>query len=209
MTAIALIADLVASKRVPQRATLQKRLAKTLQAVSAGNPTLASPYTITLGDEFQAVYRRADRVVADLLTIMHEIHPVRARFAIGVGALTTAINPKQALGMDGPAFHRARAAMDVMKHEGTVLRVGAEPAVDWALINHVLAYLGHQTARWDANRFAILRERFGEVPVAEMVEELGISKAAVHKNIRVAALDEVAAICHELTAALSRALAAA
>jgi hypothetical protein len=208
MTTLAVIADVVASKRVPQRALLQKRLVRTLQTVSSGNSALASPYTLTLGDEFQALYRKANRVVSDLLEIMGEIHPIRARFAIGVGALSTAINSKQALGMDGPAFHRARATLETMKQKGTVLQIAAEPAGEWALINHVLAYLGHHMATWDANRFAILRYRLADVPVAQMTAELGISKVAIHKNIRVAALDEVVAICHEVTAALTRALAA-
>lgn len=70
----------------------------------------------------------------------------------------------------------------------------------------MLAYLGHQMRDWDANRFAILRHRLNGVPVAEMAAEMGISKVAIHKNIRVAALDEVTAICEDITAALKRAL---
>ncbi len=207
MAVITLIGDLINSKGVPHRATLQRRLGEALQAASKKNRTLASPYTLTLGDEFQAVYRQADRVVNDLLAIMAAIHPVRARFALGIGSLSTDINPQQALGMDGPAFHHARAAMVEMKANGRIFRIGAESsAASWAPANHMLAYLGSHMNSWEANRFEILRLRLAGRPAVEMAGELGISKVAIHKNIRVAALDDVAALCDDLTAALTQAL---
>lgn len=206
MQVLAVIGDLVRSRQVAQRRSLQARLGRALERVSADHRGLASPYTLTLGDEFQAVYRRADRLFPDLLDVLAAIHPVRARFAIGVGALRTPLNPQQALGMDGPAFHRARAALEALKREGGLWRVGAEPAETWAAANHVLAYVGHHLAGWDVNRLRILRLRLSGVAVAAMVEEIGISRVAIHKNIRVAALDDVAAICHDVTAALNRAL---
>ena len=207
MPVVAIIGDLAGSRKAAQRAALQRRLARALESASAGNATLASPYTLTLGDEFQAVYRRADRVVLDLLRLMEAIHPVRVRFALGVGTLTTALNPVQALGMDGPAFHRARAVMDELKQRPPAWQIGGEPPAGWAPINHVLRYLGHHMRGWDANRLAILRRRIQGVTAADMAAELGISKVAIHKNIRVAALDDVVAICQDITAALVQALA--
>ncbi len=204
---IALIGDLIASKRVAQRGALQKRLEKALTDVSNGHSGLASPYTLTLGDEFQAVYRKPDAVVADLLRILAAIHPQRARFALGVGPLSTDINPRQALGMDGPAFHQARAGMETMKRLGTVLRVEGAKDSDWSAINHILAYVGHQMEGWGANRLLILRSRLLGVPVATMATELGISRVAVHKNISTAGLDHVVAICEDLTRALRTHLA--
>lgn len=203
---LALIGDLIGSKRAPQRAALQRRLAHTLQAVSPAASALASPYTLTLGDEFQAVYHGSESVVRDVLTIMAALHPARVRFAIGVGPLATAINPDQALGMDGPAFHHARSAMEAMKRVGTTLRVEGEPSGRWEPKNHILAYVGHHMESWSGNRLAILRDRLEAIPASEMAEKLGISRVAVHKNIRIAALDDVAAMCHDLTAALQEAL---
>src|SRR5688500_7792726 len=100
MQVIAVIGDVVASKELAQRSVFQRRLGKALAQTSGAARHLASPYTITLGDEFQAVYRNADLLFADIFGIMAEIHPVRIRLALGVGALTTKINPVQALGMD-------------------------------------------------------------------------------------------------------------
>src|SRR6218665_467049 len=115
MKYLALIGDVVDSKRLPRRAEFQVKLEKTLKNTSSRNPSLASPYTITLGDEFQAVYRNADRLFADIFTIWRDLDPAKVRFAVGVGELSTSINPKQALGMDGPAFHHARDAITALK----------------------------------------------------------------------------------------------
>ncbi|HYP18009.1 MAG TPA: SatD family protein [Opitutus sp.] len=206
MQVIAIIGDLVDSKALKERAAFQRRLVKVLAQTSRSGRSVASPYTITLGDEFQAVYRKADTVLADVVTIMAEIHPVRARFALGLGELTTRINPERALGMDGPAFHRARAALVALKADGRLLRVAGASDDPWALANHVLNLLSHELEGWTKNRLLVLAGLLQGRTVKEVEAGLKISRVAVYKNIRAAALDEVAGICHELTRALNQAL---
>mgnify|MGYP001168687889 CR=1 FL=1 len=206
MQVIAVIGDVVGSKTVAGRAALQRTLKKQLERVSREAKGLASPYTLTLGDEFQAVYRGAESVIGDVVTLLAEIHPVRVRFALGVGALVTKINPEQALGMDGPAFHQARSALMALKEDGRLWRIaGSEPAA-WALANHVLNLLSHQVEGWSQNRLRVLAGLLRGRTVKEIERGLEISRVAVYKNIRAAALDEVVGICHELTAALQRTL---
>ncbi len=203
---MALIGDLVASREVPRREAFQRRLARTLARTGRSARGLASPFTLTLGDEFQAVYRGADTVFADLIAILAEIHPVRARFVLGVGKLATRINPRQALGMDGPAFHQARAALMELKPQGGFLRIaGSEPA-DWVLANHVLDLLSHHVAGWSRNRLLVLAALLRGEPVRAIEAALAISRVAVYKNIRAAALDDIAGICQELTRMLNAAL---
>jgi len=206
MQFIAVIGDIVGSRDVTRRSVFQRRLAHTLKKTDGGARQLASPYTITLGDEFQAVYRGADTLFADAFTIMAQIHPVRARFAFGVGGLTTRINPVQALGMDGPAFHGARDALLALKEDERLLRIAGEPEKAWALANHVLSLLSHEIEGWSRNRLLVLAGLLRGLPVKEIEAGLEISRVAVYKNIRAAALDEVVGICHELADALNRAL---
>jgi hypothetical protein len=209
MQVIALIGDLVHSKDLPQRDVFQRRLAKVLQQTGAKARHLASPYTITLGDEFQAVYKGGQSLFADLFAIMAEIHPVQARFAIGVGELTTRINSKQALGMDGPAFHHARAALTQLKEDGRLLRIFGESRDDWRLPNHVLNLLSHQVEGWSRNRLLIFAGLLRGASVREIEAGLKISRVAIYKNIRAAALDDVVGICHQLSRTLDQTLRAA
>ncbi len=206
MQVIAVIGDLVGSKALADRAALQRKLKKQLERVGKEAKGLASPYTLTLGDEFQAVYRGAESVLGDIVVLLAEIHPVRARFALGVGALTTRINAQQALGMDGPAFHQARAALMALKEDRRLLRVAGSEPKDWALANHVLNLLSHQVEGWTQNRLRVLAGLLRGKSVKEIERGLEISRVAIYKNIRAAALDEVVGICHELSAALGRAL---
>ncbi len=206
MQVIAIIGDIVASKKVGQRGAFQRRLGKILETTSQNARHLASPYTITLGDEFQAVYRKADQLFADLFTIMAEIHPVRTRLVLGVGELTTRINAAQALGMDGPAFYEARAALTALKEDERLLRIGGQPAETWALSNHVLNLLSHQIEGWSHNRLLVMAGLLRGKAVKEIEEGLQISRVAVYKNIQAAALDEVVGICHELERAMNQAL---
>lgn len=212
MQYLALIGDIVDSKQLRDRGKFQTTLASTLKTVSSRNATLVSPYTITLGDEFQAVYKSADRLFLDIFSILRDIHPVQARFAIGVGELSTSINRKQALGMDGEAFYRARDAITQLKETRYLLRlqgtsVLAEANFDaWRLLNHLLNLMSHKMAAWGDNRFKILCGLLAGRPARGFEEELGISKVAVYKNINAAVLDEYKALCDEITRFLNEAL---
>jgi len=206
MQVIAVIGDLVGSRRVAQRSAFQRRLGATLKKTSAAARRLASPYTLTLGDEFQAVYRGGESLFADVVGIMAEIHPVRARLAFGVGELTTRINSEQALGMDGPAFHQARAALTTLKVEDRLLRIAGAEGAAWELANHVLNLLSNDLEGWSRNRLLILAGLLQGRAVREIEDGLKISRVAVYKNIRAAALDEVVGICQELGGAMDRAL---
>jgi len=211
MQYLAIIGDIVASRQLPRRQEVQGRLATLLRRVSQDNPALASPYTITLGDEFQAVYRQADTLFVDIVTILQEVHPVQVRFAVGVGELATGLNRKQALGMDGPAFHRARAAIEELKKSGYFLRLQGAPADEsgadpWRLINHSLNLVSHRVDAWSRNRLRILQGLLAGKSVGALEKALRISNVAVYKNINAGALDEVRGLCEDITAFLNREL---
>lgn len=209
MQVIALIGDIVLSKDIRRRDAFQRKLATSLGGFAGGKETgLASPYTITLGDEFQAVYRSAGKLWPHLITLLAEIHPVQIRFGVGVGELTTKLNPKQALGMDGPAFHRARAALTMLKAGENRFRIVSEREQAWALANHALAFLSHHLANWEKNRFEVLAALLRGRQVSEFEAEMPISRVAIYKNINAAALNEVAALLTEIARALDAELTA-
>lgn len=206
MKVIALIGDVVASKQQARRDVLQKKLAAALAKLNESARGLASPYTLTLGDEFQAVYRRADSLLTDVVVLLAAVHPVQVRFALGVGSLSTPVNPKQALGMDGPAFHSARETLSALKEDENLLRIAGSRAEEWTLVNHVLNLLSHQIKGWSYNRLCILAGLLAGKKVREIEPGLKVSGVAVYKNIRAAALDDVVGICQQLTVLLNSAV---
>src|SRR5687767_15884840 len=113
----ALIGDFVQSKNLENRGEVQRAFAAVCADLNKERDRLGlvSPLTITLGDEFQAVFGNVARLWECILRIEATMEPVAIRFAVGLGTISTDIQPAAALGMDGPAFYAARAAMEQLK----------------------------------------------------------------------------------------------
>ena len=110
---LALIADVIDSKMVQERFDLQKQLEITLQKINGlFADYLASCFTLTLGDEFQALLKVDAPVFQIIDTLRLELTPTQLRFGIGLGEIVTAIDPLQSVGADGPAYWNARAAIN-------------------------------------------------------------------------------------------------
>jgi hypothetical protein len=181
---LALIGDICDSRNLPanERAALQRTLERqfgNLNKAHAAN--LLSPLTLTLGDEFQALLSGADELWHLLATLQAALDPVRARFGLGLGEIVTGINREAALGMDGPAFHRARDAVSTLKQEGGYFRV--EGLTDEDLINPALALISDAQGKWRPTRFRVFRDHLHGIPVEQSARALGVSRVAVYKNI--------------------------
>ena len=112
---LALIADVIDSKMVQERFDLQKQLEKTLQKMNElFGDFLASYFTLTLGDEFQALLKVDAPVFQMIDTLRSELTPTQLRFGIGLGEILTDIDPLQSIGADGPAYWNARAAINLV-----------------------------------------------------------------------------------------------
>ena len=110
---LALIADVIDSKMVQERFDLQKQVEKTLQKMNElFGDYLVSRFTLTLGDEFQALLKVDAPVFQIIDTLRSELTPTQLRFGIGLGEIVTAIDPLQSVGADGPAYWNARAAIN-------------------------------------------------------------------------------------------------
>ncbi|MEM1182609.1 MAG: SatD family protein [Acidobacteriota bacterium] len=110
---IAVIGDLVDSKSLPDRAAVQRHLIGALERFNQeAESSIAAKFLVTLGDEFQGLLR-ASAGVSDFWwffqELMRSIAPVRLGF--GLGPLATDLRDV-ALGMDGPCFYAARAAIE-------------------------------------------------------------------------------------------------
>ncbi len=191
MKVICVIGDLIGSRNSPDRTGLQDRLNQALATINETSRThLLSPCTITLGDEYQAVYRDAETLFQDAWLVLERVYPEKVRFSLGVGTLTTPVNPDQAIGMDGPGFHVARAAMESpFKRSGSLFRLShADRPVDpW--IGPALDLLSHETHRWKRHRFMVFQRLLTGADPKRIAQEANISATAVYKNIQTGALE--------------------
>ncbi len=198
MYVVAVIGDIHSSRAAKDRQELQHKLLSTLKKVNRRNKSLLSPFTITLGDEFQAVYQNANNLFIDIWTIVTELYPQKFRFAFGVGNLTTQINRKQAIGMDGPAFHYARQCIQDLKETSNLFKILGEQLAYPEILNQSLNLISHQIAGWEKNRFRILAGLYRNESSKEMSTKLGISTVAVYKNINAGALKVIKTLTLEI-----------
>lgn len=193
-TVFCVIGDLVASRKIVDRRALQIRLGRGLKQLSHDRRDVISPYTITLGDEFQAVYRDPRRIFRDLFAIQHLIHPHRVRFAIGVGSLSTTLNRESAIGMDGPAFLSARDTLTELKQSEALYRVAGLPPRTQEWSNLSLDLVSHVVRSWRKNRFEITVALMdGDVPL-KIAKRMRLTSSAIYKNIAAGALPAVTGI---------------
>lgn len=106
---VAVIADIVGSRALTDRAGAQRAIVASAQQVHADHPVAASPLTATVGDEFQAVYPGLAAALTSLLLLqLHLPDGVELRFGLGVGA----VEPVDEAITDGPGWWAARAAIE-------------------------------------------------------------------------------------------------
>lgn len=208
MIHLVLIGDLIDSRQITDRAAAQQVLAAGLKRLNkTSGSSLTSPYTLTLGDEFQAVFHRADTVFSDIISLLHQLEPVQIRFSLALGDITTALNHRQALAMDGPAFYRARAGIDHLKASGDLIAVNGLPARCQELTTGSFRLAGHLMAKWRPNRLAILQRLMAEESVKDIARKLQISEPAVYKNITMGNLDAVMQLLSAVSTILNASLA--
>ncbi len=109
---VVLIGDLIGSRKIKDRGAIQERLSDVLARLNVKyTGMLASRLMLTLGDEFQGVFR-PDPLLLQLLDELYLAAPHPFRLGLGCGEISTAIDPQMSIGADGEAFWRARAAID-------------------------------------------------------------------------------------------------
>lgn len=188
---VVVIGDIIGSRTLDEakREEAQMKLLDVFRQISNEENSLMSPYTITLGDEFQAVYSGFSTVLDDCWKILAALHPVSVRFSISVGRIVTPINKSQAIGMDGPAFHEARDGIEELKKTDRLFIAKTGYAEEdeqsrhvLSLINSSLKMLSNEMLSWKKIRYQILVKINAGRPVKEIAKELNISETAVYKN---------------------------
>ena len=112
----AVIGDIKDSRHLENRKEVQVLLQEILDRLNEKyKDHIVSKFLITLGDEFQGLLCGGEHILDMVNEIRMEMYPVRLRFGIGFGQITTDIKSEMALGADGPGYYRAREAVELLK----------------------------------------------------------------------------------------------
>lgn len=189
---VALIGDVVESKKAPDRRRLHERLVQTLSEVSQLH-TVRQPLAITVGDEFQGVFDTLGEALAAALRVRLALLPdIDVRIGLGRGQSET-LDPERGI-QDGSAWWAARAAIESVEQRAekaatrlvrTAYRAASgregagDPAVTAALEcrDHMIGSLSERSRR-------LLGGLMDDATQAELAAQEGISSSAVSQRVR-------------------------
>ena len=185
MKSFVVIADIIKSRQIENRKTFQGQLNKDLQKVNKKSGALLSPYTITLGDEFQAVYSSAAGadLLKDMIYILLSVYPLKIRFSVGFEQIATDINRKQSIGMDGPAFYLAREGLETLKELDISIIQFFGSIKESNLLNSGLKLSMSVMKTWKKNTLFIFNELLNKNTVKKINSRLDISERGIYKII--------------------------
>lgn len=189
---LAIIGDLVNSRRMSS--SEHSRVHKALKAALADinqdfKADIAADFLITLGDEFQGLLKRSDKLMIIMERITSALEGHDARFGLGIGSVPAA--PESDIrGENSPAFLMARKALDTIKHNSrrseqpkTLARLESE-AINTELINHMFTQLYYQTVSWTDKQRQIVWLKRNTFSQKELAEQLGVSQPYINQVLQ-------------------------
>lgn len=190
---VAVIGDIRGSRELADRSEVQREFKQVVNSLNDELPdsAIASQFTVTTGDEFQVLLTDAADAVDAVVSISDRFHPVRLRFGIGVGALETPLNPNQAIGMDGPCFHRARAAIEAAEDAAAWVRVDGWASQLVAHVNSMFDLVQCVREDWTDRQAQFARALKAEGTQKRVVERFDVSKSTVSESLSAGHVQEV------------------
>ncbi len=189
-TYIAVIGDIVGSRARDDRADLQDRLLAACADVNDGS-TLIAPLRMTSGDEFEALATTDWGFTSMLVAMEAAAWPSLVSFGLGFGELATDLptdpHAVDVGALDGPAFHRARAALEQANANDTWFAAAGFPAAVEPLLNSIGELLGVLRRAWtDRQREMLLAAARHQGTRKALAARFDVSPSVVTETLRAA-----------------------
>jgi hypothetical protein len=186
----ALIGDLVESRRLENRAAVQRRLESEIDAVNGlFGEDFASPFRLTAGDEVQGLGRAPGVIMDALVRLSDRVAPVRFAWGLGYGKLSTDEGPDVAH-LDGPCFHRAREGLRAARKDGVWFGVRGLGAVPEQVLAALMNLIGDVRAGWTETQLTYIREARTSLQV-EVAERFGVDPSTVSRALSAASFARI------------------
>lgn len=194
---MAMLGDLVGSRRVKDRAAFNSLLQTVLSGVASeyADQWLA-PLTPTKGlDEISGVLVGAERAFDIIVAINEVIWPQHFRFALATGGIDIAVDSGNAALMDGEVFHHAATALARAREQRLPLGLHFTDVDNriTALIEQLASLRHCIVADWTKAQAGTVRLYRTGVNQAQVAAQLGVTQQTVNGHLRKARWREVTA----------------
>ncbi len=188
---IAIIGDIIDSKKIDEnnRRLLQSKLSSVLNEINEEyKADIVSNFIITLGDEFQGLLNKSQYLLEIIEKIQFNIGEVKFRFGIGIGKIYTDINREASIGSDGPAYHKARKSISILKNNKNFQNIYIESSdivVDEELNAH-LFWVCNSFNNWSTLQKKIVKLKIKDYNIiqAKISDILNIDQSLVSRSLK-------------------------
>lgn len=190
---VAIIGDIVGSRKIKNRNELQNRLNSILKEINNEySHVIAADFLITLGDEFQGLLESSEYLFEIVDKIRFSMYPVKLRVGVGIGTIDTEVVRHMAIGADGPAFHYARKMMEELhmneaSQQSRMMNLklwmnGDEDLIN--LVNSNLSLCSCLENGWTEKQIeAVSSILYQDITQRELAGKLGISPSSVQRRL--------------------------
>ena len=183
----AIIGDIKRSKKIENRCEIQEKLKKILDNVnSIYNNDISAKFLITLGDEFQGLLEITAPILEIIKYIQREIYPIKLRFGVGIGNVSTLINHEAAIGVDGPAFYAAREMIEFLREQAADIQISVyeKKCFETEEINAMFSLLKIIEDSWtEKQRYTIWDMMIHQGSQEMCAERMGITQSTVARRL--------------------------
>ena len=185
MLYLVIIGDIIKSRALSNRYEVQKTFQSVVsEAQTTYGGRLVSPITLTIGDEFQSVMQSA----SDLFKIVDELEtqmlPVQLRHGFGIGTIDTDINREYSIGMDGPAFHKAREALEISRRQNKRYHFCYDDSLIEQRINLLLSWMDAASRNWSPAKRKMLAYKEEGATQTKIARYVKMSQPAVSQHMK-------------------------
>lgn len=191
---IAIIGDIKESKKIKNRNEVQIKLNEVLEEINKiYKEDIISKFIITLGDEFQGLLCNGANTMHIISEIERRMHPVKLRFGVGIGEITTDINSEMSIGADGPGYYNARAAIEQLKSDekrkqtnpaDIRFEIASDNQASTTMINTILTLMTVIKESWSDRQREIIWDMLEhQDSQSDVAKRLAIKQPSVQKSL--------------------------
>lgn len=204
MRYVALVGDIVKSRSIPKRRRFEARLGECLAMVNAryGDMVVAAVRPVLGVDTVSGVLKAGAPVLDVAVDMLLGLRDERIRLAFGLGRIDVGLGTGDASRADGPAFHRAAAALEELEARGGLIALTGYGARIDPILNAGAGLASLLIENWTARQMEVILCYRTLGRQAAVAEKLGISQQAVSDSLKKSYYERLLMALRPLNAAM-------
>ncbi len=184
-----IVGDIISSKSIStdERLILQEKLKNILDKINYDYQySIISPFTITLGDEFQGGLYDSSKIFEILEIIKLEISPIRIRVGIGIQKIRTNIQIRNSFGTDGDSYYGARKEIELLKKRKTFeygysFSTGSDNDI---LLNSLFLFIDELSSKWTEKQIEYIRKLNVNESIDSLARRMNVNSSTISRTLK-------------------------